>query len=137
MSYSYTLEAWQEKAFTDTFSLYKPTNLTLLASGQAQDLAYPSSATYTGIPGLLHATDNAYDAALAGRQFRADLYITQDRFSFHVEQEIGDGWLVKLTTPDHPEEGTFWIAHSDKKNRGMSKKATIRGEFVIAPAGVT
>lgn len=130
---SYTLETWQSALWTDTFSLYAPIVGGISSTGQGDDISWSGTPTYTNVPGLFHATDNAFSPDLEGRQLRADLYITQDKFSFHVDQTIEDGYLIQLTTSGHPENGTYWIVLSDKKNRNLLKKAQIRGKRTPPP----
>lgn len=120
---AYTLNQRQEIAFADTVSLYRPSKFVKGATKKILDPSYSSTPAYTGVKCRFQSTPFATEIQALGRENENTLLVL-DQFRFHSSQEIADNWIIKLTTPGHPQLGNYWKVQGGKKSRVSSRRPT-------------
>lgn len=126
----------QRRAYTDTVDLYRPNPpFTIGANNVAGDPTLPveGSPTYTGV--LCHWESKPEVAEpRAPARTNTDNMFTIDVFHFPISQEIGEGWFIKLTTPSHPEAGSYFVCQGDAQNHAWrAAKKAIHAKKTISP----
>lgn len=132
-----SLSRRQRRIYTDTVSIYKPADLAVAADKSVSDVSYPSTPTQTSVSCHLDQQPIQGEPGLEGRSER-DLIFTLDRFHFGTDVEIGDTYLLKLTTVGHPNNGKFWVVEgAGQFKTWRAGKQIVYAKQVLAPAGVS
>lgn len=118
----YTLSALQDKAFTDTFDFYKPTFNS--ASGKKHEGVVYTLA-YSGVKGRIQAKPESLQANDGLGRTNRDQIDTTDLMRVHTAQEVGTTYYVKLVTPGHPEENSWYAVLGDARNQQWRAKTAI------------
>lgn len=105
----------QRKLFLDTADFYAPSNFTKTSKRVTSGQEFPSTPTYSGVVCHIQSSVEATVPSSIGRQ-DYDVMDTMDMIRVSIDQAIGAGWMVKLTTDGHPEEGTWYITQGDARN---------------------
>jgi hypothetical protein len=125
------------RCYTDTFSLWAPSDPVIGVDKGVSDLTWPATATATGVAGHLEATPNVNEPAAAGGTKVSNIF-TDDKFHFPTSVTVGTGWLIKLTTTGHPLSGQFWVVQGMAEVKAWrAGKQMVYGVMTPAPAGVS
>lgn len=106
---AYTLSFRQKRCFTDIVDIYCMTGKVSHAGDIATEAipSAPASPTYSGVKCRIETKKEASVPLPIGRS-NYDITDTTDLIHLHMKQEIGDGDYVRLRTPGHPENGTWF-----------------------------
>jgi len=126
----------QQRAYTDRVHLYKPTApFTIGANNVATDPTFPAEAspTYSNVSCHWESKPEVAEPRPGGRT-NVDNMFTIDVFHFHLDQEVGEGWFIKLVTPGHPEADSFFVCQGDAQNHAWrANKKAIYAKKTISP----
>lgn len=125
------LSARQLAAFTDIVDLYEPAAFTKTSKRVTGIGGVSATATYEDVRCHVQPSIEATVKGPLGRQ-DYDVVDTMDVLRLDIEQDIGAGWYVLMKTPDHPENGTWYITQGAPRN--YSRRA---GERVLYMAKTT
>jgi hypothetical protein len=138
-----TRNARQKRLYRDTVDIYSiGGSMVDPMTKKVSDVDYLGTPTLTGVPCYYQSTSNINEPHVPGGTGEQNL-LTDD--SFHLEMQyanyIDEGTVVKLTTPGHPQAGTFFVAMGDARVvRGIDNRAN-QCSFLVtktnAPNGVT
>lgn len=140
------MELWQERLFTQTFSLWIPLAVTLSAAGRASETTYSLSAS--GVSGYIVRNPSTSDTDPALGRFEADMIFTQDIFWFDISQTIDEKWVIvnKTVMPNgvnHPDYGKGWITRGQPRRQasitgvGMGHTEIYGTSLPVLPSGVS
>lgn len=113
---TYTLSVAQKLVFRAVVDLYQPVPVSVdpVTKKQARP-SFPDSATWTNVPCRYKATqdfeEQGYGALLG--QMTENNIMTQDRFHFHLSQDIGANWKIVMKSSEFPISGQFWITQGE------------------------
>jgi hypothetical protein len=134
---AYTLEPRQEALFSSVVTLWRPTPITRDANKrQTNHTAFDDEPAYVEVAARLQPKGEASKPSKFGRS-NYDIIVTTDILRVHIDQEIDDGWLVRLDTPGHPEQGTYFATQGGVQSydhRAKSKTCALKR--VVAPPGL-
>lgn len=126
----------QQRAYTDIVDLYRPNPaFTIGANNVAGDPTMPAENTPTFADVACHweSKPEVAEPRAPGRT-NTDNMFTIDVFHFHIDQEVGEGWFIKLKTPDHPEEGSWFVCQGDAQNHmWRAMKKAVHAKKTISP----
>ena len=130
---AYTLSFRQKRCFTDTVDIYKMEGKVGVAGSLATETipSAPASPTYSGVKCRIETKKEASVPLPIGRS-NYDIRDTTDLIHLHMKQDIGDGDYVRLRTPGHPENGTWYAVQGEPQHKAwragsielLLKKAT-------------
>ena len=105
----------QFRLYQFVVSLYRPTGIGFQSAsgGNAmqdtmRDVGYEPQPAYTNVKCYFKSASEVAVPTIQGLQSEANLF-TYYIFEFLAEQEIDNTWVVQLTMPGHPNDGTFFI----------------------------
>lgn len=136
-----SLNARQLAAFTDTCDLYKPLNETAITTDANGVVSYgqnavAGTATHTAVAFHLVPSREGSHPMIQGRS-NHDILDTTDRAKFHIDQAIGDGWALKLTTSGHPEQNTWYTVQGEARtNSWRANEREVLIKRTTKPPGV-
>lgn len=110
---AYTLSYRQDRAFSDTFDIYRPVKRDS-AGKKFQGMAYVLSAA--GVRGRVTPKPEAAMPTQFGRT-NQDQIDTTDVLRLHMDEECDDGYRVQVKTPGHPEYGTWYSVNGGPQVR--------------------
>lgn len=132
MSFGYR----KTQAYTDVVDLYAPTLGAIDPStNELSDLTYSASADYEDVKCHWEPKPEASQPGAPGRT-NQDIIITTDKFHFDQDRPqtvntsalwpLGDGWIIQLLTPGHPEYGSWYkIIGAPETHNWRAKKLTV------------
>lgn len=131
---AYTLGFRQSKAYNGTFNLWKPNPAVTDSNARViESQSYPTTPTYASVKGRMMPKSESSIRSPWGRSNR-DIIITTDILRIHQDQEIDDGWLVQMVTPDHPEINTYFTIQGGTTTFDWrAKSRTLMIKRVIKP----
>ena len=110
----YSLSFRQKRCFTDVVDIYQMQGKVSLAADLATE-TIPAAAVSPSFSGVRCRIETKKEASVPlpiGRS-NYDITDTTDLIHLHMKQEIGDGDYVRLRTPGHPENGTWFTIQGE------------------------
>lgn len=110
----YSLSFRQKRCFTDVVDIYRMEGKVSLASDLTTETipAAQRSPSFSGVKCRIETKKEASVPLPIGRS-NYDITDTTDLIHLHMKQEIGDGDYVRLRTPGHPENGTWFTIQGE------------------------